>query len=58
MKKIMTEKMLDNYKYYLYEQEKSKATIQKYICDLRKFMQYVDNSEISKSMVIQYKEYL
>lgn len=58
MKKIITKEMLDNYRMYLYEQEKSKATIQKYICDLKKLIQFAANQEISKLLMIQYKKYL
>lgn len=58
MERRITETMLDDYKIYLYEQEKSKSTIQKYICDLRKLVEFADNKEISKLLVIQYKEYL
>lgn len=58
MKNIITKELLEKYQIYLYEQEKSKATIQKYICDLKKLMEFADNREISKLLVIQYKEYL
>ena len=58
MKNIITKELLEKYQIYLYEQEKSKATIQKYICDLKKLMEFADSREISKLLVIQYKEYL
>ncbi len=58
MGKKITKAMLDEYKAYLYEQEKSKATIQKYMCDLKKLVEFVDDKEMSKSLAIQYKEYL
>lgn len=58
MKKIITEKMLEDYKVYLHEQEKSKATIQKYMCDLKKLIEFADNRELDKMLVIQYKEHL
>lgn len=58
MEKKITKAMLEEYKQYLYEQEKSKATIQKYMCDLNKLVEFVDNKNMSKVLVIQYKEYL
>lgn len=58
MKKIITESMLEKYKIYLYEQEKSRATIQKYMCDLKKLVEFADNRELNKTLVIQYKEHL
>ncbi|MCI8780428.1 MAG: hypothetical protein HFH70_07115, partial [Lachnospiraceae bacterium] len=36
MERIITEQMLGNYVIYLKEEEKSTATISKYLCDLRK----------------------
>ena len=58
MEKKITMAMLEEYKKYLYEQEKSKATIQKYICDLKKLVEFVDNKEMTKLLAIQYKDYL
>ena len=58
MGKKITKAMLEEYKAYLYEQEKSKATIQKYMCDIKKLVDFVDDKERSKSLAIQYKEYL
>lgn len=58
MKRKMADRLLENYKIYLYEQEKSKATIQKYICDLRKLMNYARGRELTKMLIIDYKEYL
>ena len=43
MGKKITKAMLEEYKAYLYEQEKSKATIQKYMCDLKKLVDFVDD---------------
>ena len=38
--KIISEKIMDNYKRYLLEQEKSNATIEKYMRDLKKLKEY------------------
>ena len=58
MEKRITDTMLEEYKKYLYEQEKSEATIQKYMCDLKKLVQFVGNKELTKLLAIQYKDYL
>lgn len=58
MGKRITDTMLEEYKKYLYEQEKSEATIQKYMCDLKKLVQFVGNKELTKLLAIQYKDYL
>lgn len=54
----ITEEMLGDYKEYLMKEEKSKATIDKYMCDLRKLKDYADGREITKSLTIEYKENL
>lgn len=58
MKKIITEKVLTKYEEYLYEEEKTRATIKKYICDLKKLVEYADGKEITKKMMVAYKEHL
>ena len=58
MFKIITEEMLDSYASYLRAEEKSLLTIEKYIRDVRKLMEYADGEELSKELVIQFKEKL
>jgi site-specific recombinase XerD len=58
MEMKITRELLEQYKISLYEQEKSKATIQKYMCDLGKLVAYAGNRELSKLLVIEYKECL
>lgn len=58
MKKYMTEKQLEDYREYLYEEEKSPATIQKYMCDLKKLALYIGEQELTKKKIIEYKEML
>lgn len=50
---------IDHYRRELIEAEKSAATVEKYIRDIRTFVQWLgDDRTISKERVIQYKEYL
>ena len=56
--KIISEKMMDNYKRYLMEQEKSDATIEKYMRDLKKLKEYAYGRKIDKMLLIKFKKYL
>lgn len=58
MQRQMTDELLKKYEIYLYEQEKSKATTQKYICDLRKLVEFAEGREMTKFLAVEYKEYL
>ena len=58
MKRIIKEKVLGRYEAYLKKEEKSKATISKYLCDLRKLMVYAGGKEIDKELVLSYKDKL
>lgn len=57
MKKI-TEKEILDFKNHLTNEEKSQATIEKYVRDLRTFALWLKNSCLSKGKVIEYKEIL
>lgn len=56
--RLLSEKLVANFKNYLNQEEKSMATINKYICDVKKFYLYAGCQEISKSLVISYKKEL
>ncbi len=58
MSYIITEQILKNYREYLIEGEKSIATINKYICDIRKLMDYANGQEITKKLMLEFKESL
>lgn len=57
MKKI-TDKIIKKFKEYLIDEEKSKATIEKYIRDLTVFVSWLGGTELSKTKVLGYKEYI
>lgn len=58
MKRMITEEKILQYQEYLYEEEKTTATIKKYICDLKKLMNYLSGREITKKLMVEYKEAL
>lgn len=55
---IITEGMLQNYRAYLLEEEKSVLTVEKYMRDLKKFQVFLSEKEIQKDLVIEYKKEL
>ena len=54
MKKITVE-LINQFKNYLINEEKSQATIEKYIRDITAFMVWASNRVIDKTLVIEYK---
>lgn len=57
MEKI-TKDMINNYKQYLIEEEKSDNTILKYIHDIEMFVKWLDNKNLEKIVVLEYKKLL
>ncbi len=57
MKKL-TNEMIREFKLYLYEEEKSDNTIEKYMRDIRFFMEWLGAKEFDKSVVLEYKREL
>lgn len=49
---------LKEYENFLLEQEFSMNTVQKYVRDVRKFLEYAGTEEPEKKITLQYKEYL
>lgn len=56
--KFMTEKMIRSFVLALREEERSAATIEKYIRDVRHFAEYMAQRSVSKALVLEYKEKL
>lgn len=56
--RIITESIISKFKTYLQNEEKSTNTIEKYIRDVKVFADYVDSSNVTKEMVIEYKNKL
>ena len=56
--KVITNKALKRFKTYLYEEERSENTIEKYMRDIRFFCEWLKDRCIDKSVVIEYKKEL
>ena len=57
MNKISTNSLM-SFERYLTEEEKSRATVEKYLRDVRSFFRFSNTGSISKEQMIAYKEYL
>ena len=53
--KTITVELIQEYKNYLLNEEKAKATIEKYIHDVMAFMVWLGGREVEKQLVIDYK---
>lgn len=58
MSRIITDNLIEKYKIFLIEEEKSDATIEKYLYDVKVFADYTKQKEIVKENVLNYKKYL
>ncbi len=54
----ITNKIIQEYKNYLINEEKSPATIEKYLRDIMTFAEWVNRHDIEKKIILEYKEYL
>ena len=57
MKKI-TKQLIEKFKTYLINEEKSSATLEKYIRDVLAFMEWMVDAVLDKGMVLQYKQHI
>lgn len=59
MERVLTLGFINQYENHLYEEEKAKLTIKKYLRDIKKFYDYLpEEKTVEKKKVIEYKEYL
>lgn len=58
MDRIITDSMIENFKYRLYSDEKSRNTIEKYLRDVRAFCLFLKGREVNKGAVMEYKSLL
>lgn len=54
----LTDNLIENYEKSLHDNEKSKATIEKYLRDLRAFVVFINNRIVDKQLVLEYKAQL
>ena len=54
----ITSAMIEGFASYLNEEEKSRATIEKYLHDVKYFQRYVNGAHINKTMILTYKDKL
>jgi site-specific recombinase XerD len=55
---VLTQNHINTFHRYLEEEEKSSATIEKYLRDVRKFYAFTEQRGISKELVVAYKQSL
>lgn len=55
---MLTAKHLQSFRDYLFQEEKSAATIEKYCRDVNRFLFFVGEHVLTKELVISYKKYL
>lgn len=56
--RTITERIIKSFERYLYEEEKSDNTIEKYMRDVRFFCEWLDGREVDKAAVLAYKKEL
>ena len=56
--KIMTTAQLASFRTYLQDEERSAATVEKYLCEVTQFAAYLGGSEVTKAAVAEWKEQL
>ncbi len=57
MRKI-TNELIQKFKAYLIDEEKSSSTLDKYIRDITVFMEWCKETELNKSVVLEYKQHV
>ena len=56
--KIMTTAQLHSFRAYLRDEERSEATVEKYLCEVTQFAAWLNNNEVTKAAVAEWKEHL
>lgn len=57
-RKTIDRKMIERFKEFLINEERSRATIEKYVRDVSVFVKFINSQELSKQKVIEYKRQL
>ena len=56
--KIMISEQLASFRAYLQDEERSEATVEKYLCEVTQFAAWLNDTEVTKSAVAEWKEHL
>ena len=56
--RILTKEIISDFKEHLILEERSTATVEKYIRDVKAFLAFVNGAEVTKEVVIEYKKHL
>lgn len=56
--RIITEGFIQKFHEHMLKEEKSNATIEKYLRDIRRFMAFANGNKVTKDMALGYKEEL
>lgn len=56
--KVLTRRLIDKFRQHLVEEEKTAATLEKYMRDIEAFSQWLRGRRIDKKIVLEYKEHL
>ena len=56
--KYLTQEIISDFKENLILEERSAATVEKYIRDVKAFSAFVNGAEVTKEVVIEYKKHL
>lgn len=54
----LTNELIEKFKSYLYEEERSVNTIEKYMRDIRAFYKHIGNKKLEKADILEYKKQL
>ena len=55
--KSITKKLIEKFRLYLINEEKSEATIEKYIRDIIKFRMWISGKTLNKKIVLEYNNF-
>ena len=56
--KIMISEQLASFRAYLQDEERSEATVEKYLCEVTQYAAWLNDTEVTKSAVAEWKEHL
>lgn len=56
--KIMISEQLASFRAYLQDEERSEATVEKYLCEVTQFAAWLNDTEVTKSAAAEWKEHL